>query len=147
MRVIARILCALGIALLSLADPSDASAQQRVGGRCRYDVFPGKAVIVSVAPDNAEARAATPYQPLAVTFAFTPATPITGEPLYRPGVQQQLILVNGMPPGPRFAAKYGLAAGRELPCELHIIRQGTCTPTLYRFPGIDLTDSFELGQP
>ncbi len=147
MRVLARILCALCVALLSLAGPSGASAQQRVGGPCRYAVFPGKAVIASVAPGNTEAGVATPYPPLAVSFVFTPESPITGEPLYRPGVPQQLTLVNSMPPGPRFAAKYGLAAGRELPCELHIIRQGTCTPTLYRFPGVDLTDYFELGQP
>jgi len=93
------------------------------------------------------ADAPTPYPPLAVTFTFAPDTPIIGEPLYQPDRPQTLTLVNGMPPGPQFAARYGIAAGRVLPCELHIIRQGTCTPALYVFPGIDRTDYFELSQP
>jgi hypothetical protein len=124
-----------------------AASPGRVGGPCRYDSFPGTATFLSVAPWQPGSPAAgvpTPYPPLAVTFQFVPQEPVTGEPLYKPDAVHTFTLVNSMPPGPRFAAKYGLKAGAAVPCQLRIIREGTCTPVLYEFPGIDRTDYFEL---
>jgi hypothetical protein len=146
---LAAVLCALAVFLA----PCPAAAGQQptlVGGPCRYDTFAGKATIVSIEPGQTPktgAEAAPPYTPLTVTYTFTPSAPITGEPLYKPDVAHTLTLVNGMQPGSRFVAKYGLSPGKIVPCELRIIRQGTCTPVLYVFPGIDLTDYFELTRP
>lgn len=120
------------------------------GGPCTYDAFPGQATIVSVVPwqpDSPMAGIPTPYPPLAVTYTFAPDAPIVGEPLYKPGLVHAFTLLNGMPPGSRFVEKYGIAPGKVFPCELRIIRQGTCTPALYVFPGIDQTDYFELTRP
>jgi hypothetical protein len=117
-----------------------------VGGPCRYASFPGKATIVSVVPvppGEAGNFPPTPYPPLVVTFTFAPDTPLDGAPLYKPGAPHTFTLANGMPPGPRYVEKYGLAPGNILPCELRSIRQGTCTPALHVFPGIDVADYFE----
>ncbi|MGE4536391.1 MAG: hypothetical protein AB7D37_04890 [Desulfovibrio sp.] len=148
----------LSLALAWLAfprlGPMDALAgvaAPRVGGPCTYADFPGKAVIVAVTPRPLDTPATsaipTPYPAFDVTYTFTPDTPIAGEPLYTPGRTYTLTLVNGMAPGPRFLQKYGIAPGKVLPCRLRVIRQGTCTPVLFTFPGIDRTDYFELKKP
>ena len=139
------IVCSLAACLLPL--PARAAPPGMVGGPCRYDVFPGAATFAEVAPRQPTApneAVPTPYPPLTVTYRFTPDAPIVDEPLYRPDVAHALTLANGLPPGPRFTAKYGIAAGKVVPCELHVIRQGTCTPVIHVFPGIDRADYFEL---
>ena len=78
-----------------------------------------------------------------VTFTFAPDRPITGDPLYEPGKIHHLTLTGGGAPGPRFVARYGLRPGKTLPCLLRTIRQGTCTPVLFHFPGLDLTQKPE----
>ena len=137
--------------LPALAAPADAAPVERVGGPCRYESYPGTATFVDVKPwqpESPTAGAPTPYPPLTVTFTFTPAQPVANEPLYRPGAVHTFTLINSMPPGPRFAAKYGITAGATVPCHLRVIRQGTCTPVVFEFPGIDRADYFELtGKP
>ena len=126
---------------------AQAAGPERVGGPCRYESYPGTATFVDVKPwqpDSPTAGVPTPYPPLTVTFTFAPAQPIANEPLYRPGAVHTFTLVNSMPPGPHFAAKYGIKAGTVVPCQLRVIREGTCTPTVFEFPGIDRADYFEL---
>lgn len=147
-----RNLTILGILTACWCLPSLARAAGDVicTGPCRYDTFPGKAAIVSVAPlsgQDAKTVPSTPYPPLAVTYTFTPDAPIVDEPLYVPGNRMSFTLLNGMPPGPRFAAKYGLEPGKVFACQWQRIVAGTCTPALYVFPDIDRTDYFELTQP
>ena len=127
------------------------SSAARVGGPCAYADFPGTAVIVSVTPHpaspaNAPAAGAQmppPGSGYDVVFTFTPDAPILGEPLYQPGRSHTLTLVNGTAPGPKFLQKYGIAPGKTFACRLRLIRKGTCTPMLFAFPDIDLTDYFE----
>jgi hypothetical protein len=129
------------------------SAATRVGGACAYADFPGTAVIVSVTPHPASATnapaagAQTPPPGYDVVFTFAPDAPIAGEPLYQPGRSHTLTLVNGTAPGPKFLQKYGIAPGKTFACRLRLIRKGTCTPVLFAFPDIDLTDYFEQQQP
>ncbi len=82
-----------------------------------------------------------------MAFTFASDAPIIGVPLHSPGATHFLTLLDGRAPGPRFTAKYGLAPGRILPCELRVIRQGACTPVVFTFPGIDLGDYFEALPP
>jgi len=110
-----------------------AGAGQMVGGPCRYDDFPGQAAIVAVTPQAGDKR-------LEVTFTFTPDRPLKGDPLYVPGKVWHLTLTGGQAPGPRCIKTYGIRAGRHLPSRMRLIRKGTCTPVLFDFPGIDLTD-------
>ncbi|BAH75633.1 hypothetical protein [Solidesulfovibrio magneticus] len=139
------------VALICLPALARAAGPERVGGPCRYESYPGTATFVDVKPWQPESPTAgvpTPYPPLTVTFQFVPNQPITNEPLYRPGAVHTFTLINSMPPGPRFAAKYGIMAGAAVPCQLRVIREGTCTPVVFEFPGIDRADYFELtGKP
>lgn len=138
------LLCALTAWLLPC--PAGAATPELVGGPCRYDVFAGTATFVTVRawqPRSPNEGIPTPYPPLAVTYRFTPTAPIVGEPLYQPDATHTLTLANSMPPGQLFVAKYGIAPGKTVPCQLHILRQGTCTPVIHVFPGIDRTDYFE----
>jgi len=142
------LICSLAACLPPL--PARAATPGLVGGPCRYDVFPGAATFTEVAPRQPATpneTGDTPYPPLTVTYRFIPSAPVTGEPLYRPDILSTLTLANGLPPGPRFIAKYGIAPGAVVPCELHVIRQGTCTPVIHVFPGIDRADFFELTGP
>jgi hypothetical protein len=128
-----------GVALLA----GTAMAQTRVGGPCQYADFPGQATIMAVAPAGGAGHG-LPYAGLTVTFTFAPDNPIANEPLYVPGKTQVLTLAGGRPPGQRFVERYGVRPGRVLPCRLRLIRQGTCTPVLFDFPGIDLTSAIDL---
>ncbi|GAB7078354.1 hypothetical protein [Megalodesulfovibrio paquesii] len=112
------------------------------GGACQYDEFPGQATIEAVAP-QAEPRPDLPYAALSVTFSFVPDSPVRSE-LYEPGKLHHLSLAGGRPPGERFVTAHDLHRGRTLPCRLRIIRQGTCTPVLFEFPGIDLTSDVDF---
>ena len=51
--------------------------------------------------------------------------------------------MNSWYPGPRFLERYGIAAGKSFACTLNVISQGTCTPTVFDFQGIDRADYFE----
>ena len=139
------------VALACLPVLADAASLERAGGPCRYESYPGTATFVDVKawqPESPMAGVPTPYPPLTVTFQFVPNQPITDEPLYKPDAVHTFTLINSMPPGPRFAAKYGIKACATVPCQLRVIREGTCTPVVFEFPGIDRADYFELtGKP
>lgn len=111
-------------------------AQGLVGGPCRYVDYPGRATIVAVTPAG---QAGTPA--MDVTFTFAPDRPISGDPLYEPGKVHHLTLIGGSAPSPRFVQRYGLRPGLPLPCRLRTIRKGTCTPVLFDFPTLDLTQT------
>ena len=133
-----RWLAVVGAWMLAVGVPAGLSrAAGLVGGPCAYVDYPGKATIVAV---TAQQRAGNDVPGLEVTFTFVPDAPITDDRLYEPGRTYPLTLTGGQAPGPRFVAKHDLRPGRALPCRLRTIRQGTCTPVLFDFPGIDLTD-------
>lgn len=134
--------CAFGLALSAGTAP----AQTMVGGPCAYADFPGKATITAIAPLT-EGGQGLPYPGLTVTFTFAPDQPLAGEPLYVPGKVHYLTLAGGRPPGQRFVDKYKLRPGLTLPGRLRLIRQGTCTPVLFEFPGIDLASDIDFPKP
>jgi len=121
-----------------------AEAPQMVGGPCDYAVYPGKATFLEVAP--AKPEYGEPYRPYAVTYRFTPDAPLAVQGIHEEGKILKFTLANGALPGRAFLDKYGIAPGKRFPCELLVIRKGTCTPLLYRFPGIDPADYFEWGK-
>lgn len=111
-----------------------------VGGPCAYASFPGKADIIAVAQTP---KPTGPKKTFSVTFTFTPQTPLSDEPLFRPEAVHTLTLTGGALPGEEFVRTHHLAPGRVLRSVLRIIRQGTCTPVLFDFPDIDLTNHGE----
>lgn len=121
------------------------AAGKLVGGPCAYVDHPGTATIVSVEtrPPRTAGAPAPPYQPHAVLFTYTPApgSPVEAQALA--GKAHRLTLTGGADPGPAFLKKYGIRAGVGFPCVLRLIRMGTCSPVVFTFQGIDLSDHFE----
>ncbi|NMC48331.1 MAG: hypothetical protein GYA47_02705 [Desulfovibrio sp.] len=127
----------------SLALAARIGGNPLVGGPCAYTDHPGTATIVAITPNSTSAQ---PFPGMTVTFTFKADGPLPPVVASDESRTHRLTLTNGWNPGPRFLDKYGLRPGREIPCLLRLIRSGTCTPRIFAFPGIDLSDYFEAGK-
>lgn len=132
-----------------IVDVAQAATGARIGGVCAYRNVSGTATIVRIAKTPASAQQARTaggpgYEGLEVGFKFTPSQPIT-EPHVRNFAQSAhlLRLANSWYPGPRYIEKYHLSQGATVPAVLKVRVSGACTPMLFSFPGIELTDYFE----
>ena len=134
---------ALGLFWGSAALAQAGQPPVRAGGPCDYASFPGVAEFVSVTPAPPDEMMETPYQGTTAVFRFIPDKPIKEQGIYVEGRTYPLTMANGALPGKDYLEKYGVRPGTRVPCEFLVIRQGTCTPTLFRFPGIDRGDYFE----
>lgn len=129
--------------------PQNGKLGARIGGKCIYVEHPGTCTIVSIekTPDSiaqASLDGGPGYEGLTVVFTFAGAA--SGDDrLVRQALEgkHELRLMNSWCPGPRFLERYGIAAGNSLACTLNVISQGTCTPTVFDFQGIDRADYFE----
>lgn len=123
----------------------DKPAERRVvGGPCEYKAYPGRATIVSVQKKERPAKAGAPLSAVyEVKFSFTPHGEIKEGYGRVEGKEYLLLLANSSYPGPGFLKKYGIKPGKFFECYLKVITRGTCTPVLFDFPTIDLTDYSE----
>lgn len=110
-----------------VSPPSLAPARSfKVGGPCRYDIAMGVARILEVRPG---AGAVEMDLGLSMPASFKPAA----------GWRERAWRVSvlgppGVPDG-RWLVTHGMIAGISYPVELSVIREGTCTPVVLRFPG------------
>lgn len=118
-------------------------APNRVGGPCEYAAYPGVAEFLGVAPAPPDEFTATPYQGMKADFRFIPDKPLKNQGLYVEGKAYPFTLINGALPGKAYLEKYAIRPGARVPCRFMVITKGTCTPTLFDFPGIDQADYFE----
>lgn len=140
----AALFLAFALALQASGPAMASDGPKLVGGPCDYALYPGKATFLEIVP--APAEHGEPYQPYAANYRFTPDAPLAVQGIHEEGKILQFALANGALPGRAFLDKYGVKAGKTVPCKLLVIRKGTCTPVLYRFPGIDPADYFEWGK-
>ena len=129
--------------------PQNGKLGARIGGKCTYVEHPGTCTIVSIekTPDSiaqASLVGGSGYEGLTVVFTFSGAA-AGDDQLVRQALEgkHELRLMNGWYPGRRYLERYGIAAGNSLACTLNVISQGTCTPTVFDFQGIDRADYFE----
>jgi hypothetical protein len=127
----------------------DGKAGARIGGKCAYVEHPGSCTIEGAVktPDSiaqALLNGGPGYEGLTVTFTYASAA-AGDDGLVRQALEgkHELRLMNSWYPGPRFLERYGIAAGKSFACSLNVISQGTCTPTVFDFQGIDRADYFE----
>ena len=120
----------------SCAETKPRETGRVVGGPCSYKSYPGRAEVVSVKKADAG------YD---VKFVFSSEK--TPQETYArvEGKTHRLLLIEGSRPKLRFLKKYGIETRKVLPCNLDVIVKGTCTPTLFKFPTVDLTD-YEANQ-
>ena len=107
-----------------------------VGGPCAYKDIPGWARIVSIqtAPPKAHN---CPNDPVEVRFDFIPADPSLEA---KQAEDLTLTVGGGMNPARSYVAAKGIVKGKTYRCVRREITKGTCTPVLYTFPKIDLSD-------
>jgi hypothetical protein len=121
------------------------SQLQIVGGPCQYKSYPGRAEIISVRKvEPGPVQGAPPYDPFEVKFSFRSDGKIEEPRAQVEDKEHLLTLTNSFYPGTRFLQKYGITVGQVFDCNLMVIQQGTCTPVIFDFPSIDLSDYFEL---
>ena len=112
-----------------------------VGGPCEYRAYPGQAKIVSInkvqLKEDANDSSKGQYE---VKFSFHPDLEIEEAYGQVEGKNYSLLLNNSSYPNPRFLRKYGIELGKSFDCYMMVITQGTCTPILFEFPTIDLSD-------
>ena len=115
-----------------------------VGGPCQYREYPGRAVILSVQKQEGRTQAGAPAaDAYEVKFSFTPDKKIEEGWVQIEGKEHLLLLTNSSLPGPGFLKKYGIERGKGFDCNMKVITKGTCTPVLFEFPAIDLSDYSE----
>lgn len=135
----------ISIILVSVCWAIDKPVKRRVvGGPCEYKEYDGQARIVSMEKieitDHPSGRRRKVYD---VRFCFYPEQEIKETFARVEGREYRLSLKNSKRPGPEFLRKYGVEVGKVFPCRLKVITRGTCTPTIFDFPTIDLGDYFE----
>jgi len=107
-----------------------------VGGPCSYRDIPGWARIVSIEESSKDANSC-PNNPVVVRFDFIPADPSLEA---KQAEDLTLTVGAGMNPARSYMAAKGIVKGRTYCCVRREITNGTCTPVLYTFPKIDLSD-------
>ncbi len=114
------------------------------GGPCEYKTYKGVARIISIQKQEMSRGYGGPsHEAYKVRFSFS-----TGLEIMEPhgkveGREYTLKLTNSWYPGPKFLEKYGIEEGKSYDCYLKVITAGTCTPVIFDFPSINLSDYFE----
>jgi hypothetical protein len=103
---------------------------------CTYADTPGTATVtlIDVPPANLYN---CPSDPVQVVFDFTP-TDTTLAKAYSKG--RRVTVGSGANPNRAYILSKGFAVGKVLPCIRQDVRSGSCSPTVFTFPGIDLGD-------
>ena len=112
-----------------------------VGGPCNYKSYAGTAEVIRIEkayPKSQDGKKNTDGYD--VHFVFHPETALQEKYARVEEKSHTLLLTNGSRPTMGFLKKYGIKTGNMLPCELMVIVKGTCTPMLFKFPTVDLTD-------
>ncbi len=143
-------LCSSGAQSPGRAQSAGPTAEERLmGGPCEYADYRGTATITRVVQtenscQQAKSMGGPGYEGYEVWFRFAPAADIREE-WARPaaGREHLFSLMNSWYPGPRYLESYGIKTGSTHNCMLKVITRGTCTPTIFEFPGIRRDDYFE----
>jgi hypothetical protein len=120
------------------------SAIKTGGGPCEYKIYEGTAHIISVRKKETPKGYGGPsYESYEVMFVFSTDEEIQELHGKTEGKKYSMQLTNSWYLGPKFLEKYGIEEGKVFDCRLKVILKGTCTPVVFHFPDIDLSDYFE----
>jgi len=123
---------------------AEKSALRVAGGLCEYKQYNGKATIISICKKELLNHYGGPsYESYEVKFSFSSDEKIREAYAKVEGKEYVLMLTNSWYPGPKFLQKYDIEVGKSFNCYLKVITKGTCTPIIFDFPTIDLSDYFE----
>lgn len=112
-----------------------------LGGPCEYQTYRGKAKIVSInAVQKHLGKNTTAHRRQEVRFVFLPDEEIGQSWVQVEGKAFIMYLTNGRLPDGHFLQKYGIEINRFFECRLKVISKGSCTPIIFDFPAVDLSD-------
>lgn len=114
------------------------SCKNTIGTDCSYNQYQGKAIIISI--DNAPINENNcPVNAKKVLFVFTPNdTTVRNNYLFKNWSDTSSLTVYGINPSQTFLDSFHINVGTEFNCNRQEITQGTCTPVLFNFTGINL---------
>ena len=116
----------------------EGSSNKLVGGECEYDEHPGTCLIISVDnPNENKALQLEEDQGYDVEYKYEPDDDVD---LSQLGSEFSLYLTDGRKPDQAFLDKYNIKEGESFSCQLDLITSGTCSPTVFKFDDIDLSD-------
>ena len=121
------------VALLVSSMWSRPSSHHLVGGRCEYKIYGGTCVISRVSKEGISG-----YD---VKFRFVPAEPMNLT--YASVILSKnytLLLANSMRPDESFIKKYNITLNSSFGCDMSVITKGACTPIIFSFHSINLSD-------
>jgi len=122
----------------------ESPSKRVVGGQCDYKKYKGRATIISIHRKELSDKYRGPaYENYEVKFTFYPDETIQEKHGQVEGKEFLLLLKNSWYPGQKFLKKYAVEKNKSFDCYLKVITRGTCTPILFDFPTIDLSDYFE----
>jgi hypothetical protein len=132
-------------ALIIVSNAQAKEATKRViGGPCEYQSYPGQATIASIRKIVRSENVSEPsYESYEVIFTFSTKEKVKETYGRVQGKRFRLKLANSWHPGPKFLKKYAIEEWKRFDCTLNVITKGSCTPTVFEFPTIDLADYFE----
>ena len=113
-----------------------------VGGHCEYRVYKGYARITSIQKQEHRqvGHGGVSYECYEVRFFFHTNKKIEESFAQFEGRTFTLLLRNGWYPGAEFLKKYRIKVGGSFDCNMNVITKGSCTPIIFEFPTIDLSD-------
>lgn len=124
-------------------------AKPKVGGPCAYTDYPGTATVTRIerteqSCQQALATGGAGYPGVEVWFKYQSPAQISPDWARKVADREQLFrLANSWYPGEMYIDKYGIKVGNTYRCVLKIIKSGTCTPAIFKFPGCRDDDYFE----
>ena len=114
------------------------------GGPCEYKIYKGSARFISILKkEMPRGYGGLSHNSYEVKFSFSTEEEIKEAHGKVEGKEFLLTLANSWYPGPKFLWKYGIETDKSFDCYLKVIIKGTCTPILFDFPAINLSDYFE----
>lgn len=108
-----------------------------ITGPCSYTETSGQATIVSLNNSNPSEYNCS-NDPVEVVFHFTPSDPLRANDMT--DNSRHLLVGDGMNPQRNYIISKGFAVGTIHECKRNIIKSGGCSPVVFAFPNVDLSD-------
>lgn len=138
LRLLAALAPILAVGVLMACTPGQSQA---VGGPCSYAKIPGVITITAIEPAPGDENNCK--DAVKVFFTFTPTDPAAGKKYAFPNwsdEKQVFTVGGGANPNRDWVKSKGMTVGAKFDASRNEILSGTCTPVIFEFTSIDVSD-------
>jgi hypothetical protein len=117
---------------------------QTVGGPCTYNKIPGVITIMALEPAPGDENNCK--DAVKVIFSFAPADPTAAKKYASPNWSDEnrvFRVGGGANPNKDWVKRKGMTVGATFEASRNEILSGTCTPVVFEFTSVDVTDFAE----